>query len=240
MHRLIVPDGLYHVTSRGNNKQVIFDDELRRLHIWSLGYVAEDFGWTVLAWAVMSNHYHLILRIGDGGLAEGMQRLNLRLARASNARFGRINHALGAPYWSRHIDSPEYFEASLLYTLWNPARAGRGAHPVDSDWSSYRATMGLDWAPKALAARELLGYFGRTPEDARQAFERFVTGGAEEAIRPWAERRENAQVSVYSGPEPPSGGVRRPPFAVIAPHWTQFDGLSWSSTRPSSPTAPAS
>ena len=31
---------------------------------------------------------------------------------------------------------------------------------------------------------------------------------------------------VYSGPEPPSGGVRRPPLAVIAPHWTQFDGVT--------------
>ena len=35
-----------------------------------------------------------------------------------------------------------------------------------------------------------------------------------------------AQVSVYSGPEPPSGGVSRPPLAVIAPHWTQFDGVT--------------
>src|SRR5690349_22004401 len=34
------------------------------------------------------------------------------------------------------------------------------------------------------------------------------------------------QVLLYSGPDPPSGGVRRPPFAVIAPHWTQFDGVT--------------
>src|SRR6476659_8774072 len=38
-------------------------------------------------------------------------------------------------------------------------------------------------------------------------------------------------VSLYSGPLPPSGGVSRPPFAVIAPHWTQFDGVT--STWPS-------
>lgn len=42
------------------------------------------------------------------------------------------------------------------------------------------------------------------------------------------------QVSVYSGPEPPSGGVSRPPFAVIAPHWTQFDGVT---ATPSSVTS---
>src|SRR5262245_1066850 len=34
------------------------------------------------------------------------------------------------------------------------------------------------------------------------------------------------QTSLYSGPDPPSGGVSRPPFAVIAPHWTQFDGVT--------------
>src|ERR671936_624914 len=38
-------------------------------------------------------------------------------------------------------------------------------------------------------------------------------------------------VIVYSGPEPPSGGVSRPPLAVIAPHWTQFEGVT--STPPS-------
>ena len=57
-----------------------------------------------------------------------------------------------------------------------------------------------------------------------------------------ARRRKLTQVSVYSGPEPPSGGVSRPPFAVIAPHWTQFDGDTLTSTsrpRPARPRRPA-
>ena len=41
-----------------------------------------------------------------------------------------------------------------------------------------------------------------------------------------------AQVIVYSGPLPPSGGVRRPPLAVIAPHWTQLDGFTLTVTVP--------
>ena len=48
------------------------------------------------------------------------------------------------------------------------------------------------------------------------------------------------QVTVYSGPEPPSGGVSRPPLAVIAPHWTQFDGASCTVTVPSPPSVPSS
>src|SRR6266536_1801656 len=47
-------------------------------------------------------------------------------------------------------------------------------------------------------------------------------------------------VSVYSGPEPPSGGVRRPPLAVIAPHCTQFDGARFTVTVPSPPSTPIS
>src|SRR5579884_1116850 len=49
-----------------------------------------------------------------------------------------------------------------------------------------------------------------------------------------------SQVFVYSGPEPPSGGVRRPPFAVIAPHCTQFDGATSTVTVPSPASAPSS
>lgn len=188
--RLVVPNGMYHVTSRGNNKQVIFDDALRRLHIQNLGEVAEEFGWSVVAWAILSNHYHLVLKIGEAGLAGGMQKLNLRLARASNARFGRINHCVGQPYWSGLIETQEYFEASVLYTLWNPARAGIGTHPGDSQWSSFRATVGLDWKPQALDTAELLRYFGRTPAAAVEHFKRFAWAGRERALRRWADRGE--------------------------------------------------
>jgi len=48
------------------------------------------------------------------------------------------------------------------------------------------------------------------------------------------------QVIVYSGPEPPSGGVSWPPFAVIAPHWTQFDGFTLTSTMSPPPCSSTS
>ena len=37
---------------------------------------------------------------------------------------------------------------------------------------------------------------------------------------------------MYSGPEPPSGGVRRPPLALIAPHWTRLCPAQVYETRP--------
>jgi putative transposase len=185
--RLVVPNGYYHAVSRGNNRQLIFDDTLRRLHLLHLGEVVREFDWEVYAWALMSSHYHLVFRIGELGLSEGMHRLNLRLARASNARFGRINHSLGQRFWSTNIETDEHFFASIRYTLWNPARAGIGAHPEDSSWTSFRPSVGLEWPPKALATSALLAHFGSNPDRARAAFKRFVWAGRERCLEPWQE-----------------------------------------------------
>ena len=48
-----------------------------------------------------------------------------------------------------------------------------------------------------------------------------------------------AYIRVYSGPDPPSGGVSRPPLAVIAPHCTQFDGAICTRTWPSPVSEPS-
>ena len=52
-------------------------------------------------------------------------------------------------------------------------------------------------------------------------------------------RRSSGYIRVYSGPDPPSGGVSRPPLAVIAPHCTQFDGAICTRTWPSPVSEPS-
>ena len=59
-----------------------------------------------------------------------------------------------------------------------------------------------------------------------------LNSGGSPKVAPARARRR--QVTWYSGPSPPSGGVSRPPLAVIAPHCTQFVGLTIRSTCPSS------
>jgi hypothetical protein len=81
---------------------------------------------------------------------------------------------------------------------------------------------------------------GQREHDERERGERQETH-EESHARSYAVRRTaDSQVSVYSGPEPPSGGVSRPPFAVIAPHWTQFDGVTCTVTSPADPPSASS
>ena len=144
--RAEVAGAFYHIVSRGNNRQPIFDDALRDLFPLQLDLVRRRFDWEVYAWALMTNHFHLVLKIGEAGLSNGMRHLNTGFALASNARFGRINHCVGERFFSKQIESEEQLFAGIRYTLWNPARAGVVEHPADSSWTSYRPTAGLDHA----------------------------------------------------------------------------------------------
>ena len=65
-------------------------------------------------------------------------------------------------------------------------------------------------------------------------------GADDREIGPPITGARSGHVNVYSGPEPPSGGVRRPPLALIAPHCTQFDGVTFTETVPSPLSSPTS
>jgi putative transposase len=185
--RVVEPHGIYHVGARGNNKQLIFDDTLRSIFLWQLSEVAREHDWWVYAWALMSNHFHVVLQIGEKGLSDGMHRLNSFFARASNAHFDRTNHCFGQRFWSSFIDSDAYLYSCIRYVLWNPARAAQEDSPGECTWTSYRASVGLDWAQNALDQARLLDFFGRSPKTARADFESFVLAGAERCLQPWGD-----------------------------------------------------
>jgi len=123
----------------------------------------------------MHNHYHLLVSIGGGGLSAGMHDLNHSHAITFNARHERINHLFGKRYWSRHLTDDAALVAAARYIVQNPVRAGIAT--LDGyEWSSYRATVGLEFAHMALSADELLAFFGQTPEAGVREYSSFCRG----------------------------------------------------------------
>jgi REP element-mobilizing transposase RayT len=163
--------GYHHVVTRGNNKRTIFTrDSDRVFFCLTVDRVALKYGWTVLAYALMDNHYHLIISVGERGLSAGVCELNTAYAVWFNQEHGRINHLFGKRFWNRRYRT----EASLLngirYVIQNPRRAGERGPLEEHIWTSYAATVGLAFASIRLARDELLAFFGQSPEHAIRRF----------------------------------------------------------------------
>jgi REP element-mobilizing transposase RayT len=166
--------GYHHVGTRGNNKQPIYlTDQDRHLFLFHVDRLADKHGWKILGHALMRNHYHLVIRIVEGGLAQGMCELNTTYAHAFNIAHGRENHLFGRRYWSELATSDEHLKNVVRYVLQNPRRAGASGPLETHPWTSYRASLGLEFGLKHFARDELLALFGNDPLRAVAAFKEF-------------------------------------------------------------------
>ena len=136
--RVQIPGGTYHVTARGNRRQVIYhDDDDRRQFIAFRDTITRRYRWRLHAWCLMTNHFHLLVEVPELTLSRGMQRLNSTYAAYFNARFSHVGHLFQQRFISRLIDSEEYFAEALRYIAFNPVRAGLCDYPADWAWSSF-------------------------------------------------------------------------------------------------------
>lgn len=68
--RIEYPGALYHVTSRGNERQPIFlNDADRDVFLDVLDRAIERYRWLCHAYCLMDNHYHLVIETTEGNLS---------------------------------------------------------------------------------------------------------------------------------------------------------------------------
>ena len=85
--RIEYEGALYHVFSRGNNKQNIFlTDDDRYLFLDTIGQMSERFDNDIFAYVLMDNHYHLLLRTPKANLSRSMQWLGTTYTRRFNLK----------------------------------------------------------------------------------------------------------------------------------------------------------
>ncbi len=170
---------LYHVTSRGDRREAIFeDDEDRETFLSILGEVTDRFNWLCHAYCLMTNHYHLVVETPEGNLSKGMRQLNGVFTQASNRRHARTGHLFQGRFKGILVDKESYLLEVTRYVVLNPVRAGMVKQAGDWPWSSYRAMVGEVPVPEWLAADGLLAQFGPRRGRARQRYREFVSRAA--------------------------------------------------------------
>lgn len=173
--RLEFPGAVYHVTSRGNERRSIFrSDRDRRAFLGFLAETVRRFAWSVTAYVLMPNHYHLLVQTPEANLSRGMQWLNGSYAAWFNAAHERAGHLFQGRFHSFLIEKETYFDQVLRYVALNPVRAGMCVSPDQFKWSSYRATAGVETPPGWLDVVSALAPFGGECKVARERYRDFV------------------------------------------------------------------
>ncbi len=131
---------IYHVIVRGAGRRLLFeDDEDRRFFVERLfAYVGRGEGEVdLLAWCLMENHVHLLLRVRLRDLESLMRSLNTSFARYYNGRHGHVGPVFQDRYKSIPIGTDAQLLETVRYIHHNPQVAGVCAHR-DHEWSSFK------------------------------------------------------------------------------------------------------
>lgn len=157
--RIDFPGAVYHVTSRGDRREVIYaDDGDRALFLTVLATALQRCQASALAYCLMSNHYHLVLQTQEANLSQLMRQVNGVYTQAFNRRHGLTGHLFQGRFKAILVDSDAYLMALCQYAELNPVRARMVESAEQWSWSSYLAHTGKAAAPDWLDASALASF----------------------------------------------------------------------------------
>jgi REP element-mobilizing transposase RayT len=180
---VFVEGGIYHVYNRFASGEPVFaDPEEAREFVELLRYVKQRDAWTVFAWVLMSNHYHLAIRSKAVPISRGFQYLQGRFSQ----RFNRGRKRTGALWQSRYhakpINEQGYLDRVILYIHLNPVAGGLVDRPVEHVFSGHREIVRGVSKP-VIDVDDCLLSFGQTQREARRAYLSAIRSGCSDLGR---------------------------------------------------------
>ena len=185
--RIQFENAYYHVTCRGNARQNIFSSDTdRKVFLDLLGRSSEIYQTEILAYVLMSNHFHLLVKTPRGNLQEFMRHFNISYTAYFNRRYHRAGHLYQGRYHSFLIDADNYLKEVSRYIHLNPVKikqadakdgAARGKALRSYVWSSYPGYASPRARKPFLRVAEVLDYFGGDTSNGRRSYVRYVEQG---------------------------------------------------------------
>jgi REP element-mobilizing transposase RayT len=122
--RIDAPGALHYIIGRGINRQEIFSDKTDyRNFLDRLGEILGETKTSCYSWALISNHFHMLLRTGDAPISTVMRRLLTGYAITYNRRHCRCGHLFQNRYKSILCQEDPYLLELVRYIHLNPLRA---------------------------------------------------------------------------------------------------------------------
>jgi putative transposase len=175
--RIELEGGLYHVITRGNDRQDIFHCAADHLKFLSLmARQKERLPFYLYAYCLMTNHIHLLIERQAETVGKIMQRVLTGYSQYYNRKYKHVGHVFQGRHKSILCQSDPYLGELVRYIHLNPLRAKMVSAAEDYPYSSQRAYLGLQ--PAAIVDVDpVLRHFGPVKETARRRFREFVSAG---------------------------------------------------------------
>lgn len=184
--RIDYPGALLHLMGRGIEKRNIFrDDRDRKVFITRLAKALQETKALCYAWALMPNHFHLLLIRGEKPVGRVMQSLQTSYAVYFNKRHERSGHLFQNRFKSVLVEREPYLLELIRYIHLNPLRAKVVSSLEELalyPWSGHAEILGVR-SPLIQPVDAVMGLFGSSLGEARRNYTDFVAQGASQGRR---------------------------------------------------------
>lgn len=136
--RILYDGAIYHVYQRGNNKDFIFQSPFyKNFFIKQLEEYTKRFDYQVLAYVIMNNHYHLLIKTNKDPITRIMFNINNVTSKFLNRELNRSGHIYESRYKCKIVENHAYLLWLLRYIHRNPIRAGLCSNMKNYKWCSH-------------------------------------------------------------------------------------------------------
>ena len=186
--RIEFPGACYHVTGKALVKRKSFVDKIDyNAFLNVLDSVVSRFGWLVHSYALLEDHYHLVVEVPQSNLSRGMRQLNGVYTQHYNRRHLTEGAVFHGRFKSIVFEKELYLLPICRYVVLNPLRISAQTDLAEYRFSSYLAMIGAVGCPAFLHRETVLDAFFADPEKAAQAWKKYVAAGTQ-ADSPLADR----------------------------------------------------
>lgn len=171
-------DLIYHVFARGNNKEEIFFEpgDYQRF-LQNLERFREKFRYTLYAYCLLPNHFHLLVRSSNVPLSKMMQVLMTGYTMYIQKKYSRAGHVFQGRFKSIAVEQEPYLLQVLRYIHLNPVKAGLVEWAERYPWSSYTKYLTAKADMPTVETVPVLSMYAKDSLKQKQLFAEFTLAG---------------------------------------------------------------
>jgi len=173
--RIEFGNALYHVITRGNQKQNIFQDDADfSKYLAILSAYQERYGFILHSYVLMSNHLHILIETPKAPLSKIMQGINQSYTMYFNRKYNTVGHLFQGRYKAILCDRDRYQLSLVKYIHLNPVRAGIVETPEEYRWSSHQYYLLPHDKTGMIDTEAVLGMFSEDKGSAYRLYRDFM------------------------------------------------------------------